>query len=343
MRNDQKIKGGNKMKTNRNMIFAVLVAAFVLMAAPQAVHAWGTWSGTQVDNTALVSFSAGSVAYTTSDTASFVVDALINIQVTNNGAIAMTVWPNETYRVFAFDVQNAGNSTIDWVVEAFGDGALFVTNVNLWSDDGDGSFDSASDTNLSAVAYTVSSAVVDTAITFFIVADVPASPVTGNTPDVYDLLVTAYSGGSPIGTDNSAAFSATTVENVMADTGGTYATDVDYDGRDSAQATYNLVYADLSLTKSFQVIDSDSPFNAGNHAIPGATVEYTLHVLNSGTGAATGISIQDTTPAGTTWGGNESATLGTITGTDPVVWSINSLAGGSSADLTFEVVITTGP
>lgn len=329
------------MKTNRNMILAVLVAALVAMVVPQAVYAGGTRSGTQVDNTALISWNAGSVAYTSSDTATFFVDELINIQVTNNGATAMTVWPDETYRVLAFDVQNAGNSTIDLHVEIVGDGSEFVTNVNLWADDGDGSFSSVTDTNYGAIASTLTSAQVDTAYTFFIVADVPASPTAANTPDVFDLLVTAYSGGSPITPDNGNAFDGTVVQQIMADDGGTAAGDGDYDGSDSAQATYNLVWATLSLTKSYSVIDS-SPFNTGNHAVPGATVRYRLVVSNSGSATATSLSITDNIPAGTTFGAVQSASAGTVTGTGPVVWSISSVAAGTSENMVFDVTIV-GP
>lgn len=330
------------MKVQRNHILIAMALALTVMVLPHAVYAGGTRAGVSVDNTALVSWDAGSIAYTSSDTVSFLVDELINVQVTNNVlGTNLTVWPGETDRPLAFDLQNAGNSTIDLEIQAVGDGSLFVTNVELWEDDGDGTFNSGTDTLRGAGPYELLSVPVDTSFTYFIVADVPAVATTANTPDVYNLLVTAFSGSAPIATQNSAPFSAGTVEQVMADTGGTASGDVDYDGQDSAQATYNLVWADLTLTKSFTVIDSD-PFNVGNHAIPGATVRYTLHVLNSGTGAAMAISINDTTPLGTTWGGVQSSTAGTVVGTDPVIWSIGSLAGGTSADLIFDVTIT-GP
>jgi uncharacterized repeat protein (TIGR01451 family) len=156
-------------------------------------------------------------------------------------------------------------------------------------------------------------------------------------------VVTAVNGvGNAITADNAQAFNGTTVEQIMADTGGTAAGAADFDGRDSARATYNLSWADLALTKSFAVVDTD-PMNSGQHAIPGATVRYTLHVLNTGNAAATGLSITDDTPLGTTWGSVISSTAGTPTYSAPtLVWSINSLAGGSSADLIFDVTIT-GP
>jgi uncharacterized repeat protein (TIGR01451 family) len=328
------------MKIIRFMTVAALVAAFTVVAVPYAANASGTWAGTQVDNSALVSWSAGSVGFTTSDTASFLVDELINLQVTNNGATALTVWPGQTNRPLAYDVQNAGNSTIDIRVEAFGDASLFVTNVEIWADDGDGTFDSTLDTNVGASPFDTLSIAVDTVYTYFIVADVPTPATTANTPDTYDLLVTAYRSSAPIPDTSGDPFDANTVQQVMADDGGTYGTDADYDGRDSAQAVYNLVWADLTLTKSFSVIDTDNPFNANQHAIPGATVRYTLHVLNSGTAAATAVTINDGTPLGTVWGAVVNATQGTVTATNPIIWGINSLAGGSSADLVFDVTIT---
>jgi uncharacterized repeat protein (TIGR01451 family) len=330
------------MKRHKNMIFAVLAVALAVMVVPQAVYAGGTRAGTQVDNTALISWNAGSIGYTTSDTATFFVDELIHLQVTNNGATALTVWPGELERPLAFDVQNAGNSTIDIRVSAVGDGALFVTDVELWYDDGDGTFDSTLDANLGAGPYDTLSIPVDTVFTYFIVADVPASPTTANTPDAYDLLVTAINGaGNAITADNGAAFDGTEVQQIMADDSGTAAGDADYDGSDSARATYNLVWATLSLTKTYSVIDSN-PMNSGQHAVPGATVRYRLVVSNSGSAPATSLSITDSTPAGTTFGGVQSASAGTVAGTDPVVWNINSLAAGTSENLVFDVTIT-GP
>lgn len=332
------------MRRYGRMTLATLTIAFAVMVVPQAAQAWGTWAGTQVDNTALVSWNAGSIDYTTSDTASFLVDELINLQVTNNGATALTVWPAEPNRPLAFIVQNAGNSTVDLRVSAVDDTAIFVGDVELWYDvDGNGALDTTIDANLGASPYDTLSIAVDTEYRYLIVADVPASPTTGNQPDVYDFLATAYRSNSPIAADNGDAAEAMTVQQVMADTGGTATGDADWDGNDSARATYNLVWANLSMTKSFVVIDSD-PMNSGQHAIPGATVRYTLHVLNSGTAAATAISIEDITPLGTTFGAVQGGypTEGTVDSTDPILWSIPSLAGGSSADLVFDVSITTG-
>ncbi len=328
------------MKTTRFMTIATLIAAIAIAAVPYAANASGTWAGTQVDNSALVSWNAGSVGYTTSDTASFLVDELINLQVTNNGATALTVWPSETDRPLGFAVQNAGNSTIDFQVAAVGDGSLFVNNVEVWLDDGNGTFDAGADTNLGAGPAITASVPVDTVYNYFIVADVPGTPTTTNTPDTYDLLVTASRGAVAITVDNGAAFDGNTIQSIMADSGGTATGDTDYNGQDSARAVYNLVWANLTLTKSFSVIDTDNPFNANQHAIPGATVEYTLHVLNSGTAAATALTITDTIPAGTIFGSLQGATQGTVSGSGPVIWTINSLAGGDSADMVFDVTIT---
>jgi len=333
------------MKRSRFMVFAVLAAALALMVVPQAAQAWGTWAGTQVDNTALVSWNAGSIGYTTSDTASFLVDEFINLQVTNNGATALTVWPSEWNRPLAFIVQNAGNSTIDLRVAAVDDTAVFVEDVELWYDvNGNGTLESTIDANLGAGPYDTLTIAVDTEYRYLIVADVPGAPTTGNQPDDYDFLAMAYRSSAVITADNAASAEAMTVQQIMGDTGGTAAGDIDYNGSDSARATYNLVWANLTMTKSFLVIDSD-PMNSGQHAIPGATVRYTLHVLNSGTAAATAISIEDITPLGTTFGAVQGGypTEGTVDSTDPILWSIPSLAGGSSADLVFDVTITPGP
>ena len=146
--------------------------------------------------------------------------------------------------------------------------------------------------------------------------------------------------GQPGGSANAFAWTESTgAVGLGSDGGNSRANDADYDGSDSARAVYNLVWANLTLTKSFAVIDTD-PMNAGQHAIPGATVEYTLTLVNSGTGAATNIAITDDAPLGTIWGGVQSYTAGTPSWSDPTLtWTINSLPGGDTAALVFDVTI----
>ncbi|MEW6554464.1 MAG: DUF11 domain-containing protein, partial [Actinomycetota bacterium] len=89
--------------------------------------------------------------------------------------------------------------------------------------------------------------------------------------------------------------------------------------------------ADLSLVKT---VDNPSP-NVGD------TVTFTLTVANAGPDTATGVTVADVIPAGYSYvaasisGGdaNNDAAIPTLT------WTINSLAAGASADLTFQAEV----
>jgi len=322
------------------------VVAVIAVAVPHTTMAAGTRSGTAVDNTALVSWDAGAIGYTTSDTASFVVDQYVNIDVSNNGATALTVFPNQVDQVLAYDVINNGNSTIDINISAVGTAATVTSNVRLYEEtDGTPGWTIA-DSNIGALSTTLVSATSDTIRTFYVVSNVQ-SGVADGAAETYDLVAVAYDGaGSPLSVDNAVSFTSTnagTVQNIMFDEAGTNGGAAN-DGEDSAEATYNAVTAALTATKTFTVTDS-RPFNANNHPIPGATVTYRIVLVNNGSGDATTVSVSDTVPSGTTFSAgsiSESAGTGTYVAPD-VLWNISNIAGGTSVNLTFDVTITPTP
>ncbi len=93
--------------------------------------------------------------------------------------------------------------------------------------------------------------------------------------------------------------------------------------------------ADVTVTKSV------SPANPS----PGATVTYTLTYQNSGTAAATGISITDVLAAGLTFGSTQSApatTTTNTTGLPTVVWNVPNLAAGDNTAYTITFTATVG-
>ncbi|MFM7377712.1 MAG: hypothetical protein ACKO1O_06230, partial [Erythrobacter sp.] len=100
------------MKTTKQLLGAVSAVALVAMSSTPALAA-GTSAGTTITNTVSVNYNVGGNAQnavTASDT--FTVDQRVNVNVT---AITtpVTVSPNQTNRVLAFDVTNLGNATAD--------------------------------------------------------------------------------------------------------------------------------------------------------------------------------------------------------------------------------------
>jgi uncharacterized repeat protein (TIGR01451 family) len=102
-----------------------------------------------------------------------------------------------------------------------------------------------------------------------------------------------------------------------------------YDGRADATSQFGIESAVLTVTKTAEVIDD--PFNTVGPflAVPGATVEYTIVIENTGPSAAADVEITDALPADTTFvvdaygGSNVLITNGAAP---------NCVADGSAAD-----------
>jgi uncharacterized repeat protein (TIGR01451 family) len=88
--------------------------------------------------------------------------------------------------------------------------------------------------------------------------------------------------------------------------------------------------ADLAVTKS----DSPDP------VVAGSTLTYTLVYTNSGPSDARRVSITDTLPASTTFGGVVSTTPSiTLTSTSPPAWYTPTLKAGASGNIVFTVTV----
>jgi uncharacterized repeat protein (TIGR01451 family) len=189
-------------------------------------------------------------------------------------------------------------------------------------------------------------------IQILVVANTPIDAVNGETA-VYNLIATTLDETTTTLTanDSGVADDPTAVQVVWADSNGT--DDLVTDGKHSADAVYTVTSAVLSVTKT-QAVESD-PINGtvNPKAIPGATVRYTITVVNTGAEAATNIELVDATPINTTYS-PASITLDGVSKTDvndtdeadhgatntgAVTVTISSLAANATAALTFAVTI----
>lgn len=96
--------------------------------------------------------------------------------------------------------------------------------------------------------------------------------------------------------------------------------------------TYSTSTADVSLTKAVNVT---SP-------VPGATVTFTLTATNSGPNAASDVSVTDLLPSGLTYISDDATTTGSTYATSTGVWTIGSLANGSSTALHLIASVNSG-
>lgn len=258
-----------------------------------------------------------------------------------DAAMTVNVSPGQTATVLKFTVSNAGNDTQDVLLQAIqrangttggGSGTDNFTsnNTKVFIDsNNNGVYDSATDTTLF-----IDELAPDASKTVFVVSDIPLTQIDGDAAKI-SLVAQEASGGaagtqglvinndtnghtSPamvagngstvtlLGIATTTADSATTVQNVFADltTSGVSSsgtTDVVSNGQASDTGTLMVVSAKLTVTKTSKVVSDPINNTSSPKAIPGAVIEYCIILQNTGTQAASPVSINDSIPANTTY------------------------------------------
>lgn len=263
-----------------------------------------TASGTTISNTATVNYSVASIAQTPIPaTATFVVDTVINQNVT--GGNSYTVTPGQTNVVAVFSVTNTSNVDSGFTLAATNrpqpaeddfdmlvPGATSTFGYNVFVDvDGNGTYEPGTDTATSIASLPAATTPTPASVTVFVVGDVPGS--AANTQDALVRLT-----ATAVLPNTTTTWTATGVGS---------ADDPDVvevvirNGTAFAQDTFNVSSAALSVTKTSAVISD--PFvgvSPNAKAIPAAVVEYTITVSNAaGAQTATLTSISDPVPANT--------------------------------------------
>jgi len=177
----------------------------------------------------------------------------------------------------------------------------------------------------------------DQVITFFIVSDIPITAANGQSSIVR--LTATTTSTATVGADNPAV-----VDVVFADA-GTNGTEFD-------DNQYNIQAASLGVVKSSSIISDPINLTGPNRkAIPGAVIQYTVVVTNTGTASATAVALSDTIPANTTYlpasmtlnagalTDVADADAGTFTGTAVNVNAGTVTGSGGTATVTFRVTI----
>ena len=307
-----------KMQGKIGHLGRVLIGLLGLMFA-QTTFAVGTLSGTSISNDATVNYSSGGVGQTpvTSAPAVFVVDNMVDVLVAEISDSAAVVVPGQLVagfvdpQILGFTVTNEGNTEQDYALAAvnLGDGANVpfstaltdsnsatstATNFTMyWDDDNNGAFDGTEPvvTFLNAMA-------ADETRRVFVLADIPVGAVDGAVIGV-SLQATTHD-------STSGVLDALTTETVGADTPGsvdvvfaddfptlTSTDDGAMDGQASDRDAFLVQSAVLTIVKASVVISD--PFNGTTNplAVPGAIVEYTITVTNTGTAQATTVTIAD--------------------------------------------------
>jgi uncharacterized repeat protein (TIGR01451 family) len=351
----------NKMKRIRisTLTIAAVFAAVFAVCVPQAVMAVGTTANTSVANTVVVNWNAGAVADSTTDTATFLVDRLVTFTVANMtlGGATVGVLPGVAgtvgVNVLAFDVVNSSNTTLDFTITALNTGNPVTSNLLIyWDNDRDGTYDGTEP----PIGAGLDDMPADSTWRVFVVADISSGAGTPEVENI-DLLAEAldFATATSLLSDSGTAWQAGTLQNVLWDAAGSAGagTDGANDGSHSDRGYYLVTMPNLTVTKAITGVTDARAFNNTNSkAIPGATVSYRLVVENTGTGDATGVILTDTLSLSVDVGAgagladvdNVSASAGStpvLNDSDPdeIVWSVGTVANGTSENLTYDVLI----
>ena len=275
------------MKPLQTYFYLPLLFLFLFTSAPYAL-AVSTASGTNIDNTATLGYEVAGInqADITSNTVSFVVDALVDLTVTGGGDQNGT--PGQPVAL-EFTVSNDGNETYDFTLSsefANNAGEFTATGLTLHVDtDGDG-------VNNDAASTTIDNLTADSSVKVWLVGTIPTS-ATDNQTATYHLMASArLADGNPIPAETTDT--ATTKQYVYGDASGPHSTDNANDTHHSASLQFIAQTAALSIVKSSAVIWD--PINLASNPlhIPGAIIEYTLTINNgAGVETATAIAITD--------------------------------------------------
>ncbi|MEO8062756.1 MAG: hypothetical protein ABI821_08400 [Pseudomonadota bacterium] len=283
------------LKQMRRVGLAVVALGAIGLSG--TAFAQNTASGTSVVNTATVNYTVNAIAQTPINaSATFLVDTVINLNLT--GGTTVNVTPGQLNAVTVFTLTNTSNIasafTLAAANTATGDdfdmnqppatgtpGYILRVDAN-----GNGTYEPGTDT-----ATTIPTLARNASVVVFVLGDVPATAANTNTSIA---RLTANARDTAVG-------NPAWVASVGADVAGTVQIVV-RNSTATVDDTYVVSSAALSVAKTSAVISD--PFNLVSpnaKAIPGAVMEYTITVNNTGAQPATLNSVSDPVPALTTY------------------------------------------
>ncbi len=252
-------------------------------------HAVGVPAGTNIDNTAQVTYSVGAVSATTSsNTSSIKVAEILDVVVTLQTP-TVPVLAGATQKAMVYRVTNTGNGPETFHLQmtsviAGDDFDPVPTAPSIYYDtDGSGDLSSGD------VPYTAGSndpvLNADAFVTVLVVNDIPAGVVDGNR-GFSRLTATSRTGTGAPGT----VFAGLGVGGTDAVAGTTGANGV-------ATGTYLVAGIAVNAVKSQTVADQFG----GTRPLPGARINYSIVVSATGNGTASTTVFSDNIPANTTY------------------------------------------
>lgn len=303
-----------KKWSTRLVAIGAMVAVF---AMAQEARAIGTTAGTAITNSASVTFTAAGATQTVVGAApDITVDRRVDLTVAElSGAYTMVV-TGAGQQAVGFTVTNTGNDVFDVLLSAVdqvGGAGPFgptldtydstINGAQFYLDDGAGSpgvFDVSDDTAITSIDNLPADDGVGTeTVTVWVVRDIPGGLSAGPPMDLSVIHLVGEARDFATGNaltnnngDNDVVGGA--AQNVFADIAGSAAGDIASDARHSAADGYLVESATMTISKTSEVVSDPTGAVAPlAKAIPGAVIEYTITINNTGTAQATGVTITD--------------------------------------------------
>ncbi len=275
------------MKRLITIITTVVIGMAVFSGAALA---GGTAPGVDITNEAKANYTVGATPYEVTDTATVTVDELLDMTVTWQDAASVVAMPGEVEKVLTFLVTNTGNGTDTYSIAIDNaiagddfDPVASGASSGLYLDaNGNSTYDSGVDTEYTGAGDNFSLGS-DSALTVFLVNDIPAAAADGDTGDS-ELTVTSTAGTGAAGTVIAGGGDGGVDAVIGASLGET-----------AISGTYLVSDTTVAVTKTASVTDQFG----GTSPIPGATITYTILVEVTGSGTASAVTITDTIPAET--------------------------------------------
>ncbi len=317
------------MKTQKirkpTRLVPLLVSAALLGLVSQCALALGTASGTSIDNLATLNYTVGGIAQTPIGSSeagntsgagtptAFTVDNKAIITVAASDAAVELIGPGVTGVLGEFTVTNNGNTTQDVILA----GADLGTGTVLGSPTATDAFNNTGVTvfvesgatpgyqPLEDIATYIDELAANDSKTVYVVGTTPATQA--NSTQAVVSLIGTVAGGGTAGTAGAAltntGAATAGVDVVLADAIGTDDTnplDPIGDGMHSARDAAQIASAVISVAKTATVLCDPANGITNPKNIPGAIVQWSIVVSNTGTASATLGTIADTLNANTT-------------------------------------------
>lgn len=295
------------MKLFKPIKYLAWLSVIPLLGLSLSVYALGTSPGTNITNTATLSYTIGGTAQPNinSNTRAFVVDNRLDFVVATTDVARVGVAPGQTGAVLTFTVTNTGNSTQDYSLtptnngtDPFGGTDNFDPSAfSVFVEDGTtpGGYQPLEDT--ATYIDELSSINLANQVTVYIVSTIPAAQANGSIAAVTLSAQVAVGGtgatqGADITTDDSGIVDdPATVQTVFGD--GVGDTDLITDGLHSDTSAYEVQAASLSVNKTSSVRWDPINNTTNPKAIPGAAVSYSIAISNAGPASANLTQITD--------------------------------------------------